>query len=470
MVTTPADPNSGSSPPSRVSRASRKLESPSLRQVPSPVGEPEHDAPATMMRPSCWTAAARATKGPIEGRLTRPSWEKDGSRPPAAARALPGSPERRRRRGRRRARLRPHPRIQRGVRGTSGATLPVGEHVDRGSVPATLVHPRAGRRSGPSGWRLSLDPPVSGYERPSARWTVPPIFSSSRIIPVRRVMPVFVPMPSSPSRRAPGSVSSVASRCSAPRSARASTTRPSSKRSSTPATSTPPWLVGTVKRTVPVADASCGPVKTSPEGMLRRPSELIQVRPETSRVRSVPGAWRRISRTVESRSTRRAWRSESACQAATGSRPPGRSRNSARSTRPAKAAVPIPACWASAGVGHTVTHQRWCSAASRSGRRARAARAVRPGSTAESAVTLSGEWTAMRASADCASARASGAKPSRWASVAADHQDSSAPSSSTRSSGQAPRRRIARWRASTSGAAPAPARTRTCWPARTSRQ
>src|SRR3954447_9576628 len=44
-------------------------------------------------------------------------------------------------------------------------------------------------------------PPVSGYERPRARWTVPPIFSSRRIMPVGRVMPVFVPTPSSPRRR-----------------------------------------------------------------------------------------------------------------------------------------------------------------------------------------------------------------------------------------------------------------------------
>ena len=33
----------------------------------------------------------------------------------------------------------------------------------------------------------SFVPPVSGYERPSARWTVPPIFSSNRIAPDRAV-------------------------------------------------------------------------------------------------------------------------------------------------------------------------------------------------------------------------------------------------------------------------------------------
>ena len=59
---------------------------------------------------------------------------------------------------------------------------------------------------------LSFVPPVSGYERPTAKWTVPPIFSSNRIAPIGRSIPRFVPIPISPRRRAPGSVSSVASR------------------------------------------------------------------------------------------------------------------------------------------------------------------------------------------------------------------------------------------------------------------
>ncbi len=58
----------------------------------------------------------------------------------------------------------------------------------------------------------SLTPPVSGYERPTARWTVPPIFSSSRIIPTGWSMPKFVPMPISPSSDAPSSVASVSRR------------------------------------------------------------------------------------------------------------------------------------------------------------------------------------------------------------------------------------------------------------------
>ena len=60
-------------------------------------------------------------------------------------------------------------------------------------------------------------------------------------------------------------------------------------------TVTPRGPVGTVKRIVPLAERSCGPVNTSPEGMLRRPSELIQVRPVTSRVMSVPSASIRTS-------------------------------------------------------------------------------------------------------------------------------------------------------------------------------
>ena len=92
----------------------------------------------------------------------------------------------------------------------------------------------------------SFVPPVSGYDRPTARCTVPPIFSSSRIIPTGRSMPKFVPIPISPSSEAPSSVASVSRRYSSPRSARASTTRPASKRSSIPSTATPRGLDGIV--------------------------------------------------------------------------------------------------------------------------------------------------------------------------------------------------------------------------------
>ena len=79
----------------------------------------------------------------------------------------------------------------------------------------TMTSPSAVRR--PPGRRSQMRsqcsadsflPPVSGYERPSARWTVPPIFSSNSVAPIARSMPKFVPMPISPRRRAPSSVCS----------------------------------------------------------------------------------------------------------------------------------------------------------------------------------------------------------------------------------------------------------------------
>ena len=82
-----------------------------------------------------------------------------------------------------------------------------------------------------------------------------------------------------------------------------------------------------MKRITPSAECSCGPVKTSPDGMLRLPSELIHVRPSTSSVRSVPSASMWISRAGARRSIRPAWNARSSPHAATGS---SRSRNSAR--------------------------------------------------------------------------------------------------------------------------------------------
>ena len=139
----------------------------------------------------------------------------------------------------------------------------------------------------------SLVPPVSGYERPRARWTVPPIFSSSRVSPTARSMPVLVPMPTSPSRRAPSSVASMACRTSSPSSARAATTTPSRNSKETPETRTPRGEDGTPNRTKPEADD--GPVNTSPEGMLRRPSEFTHTRPATPTTRSVPSPSMRSS-------------------------------------------------------------------------------------------------------------------------------------------------------------------------------
>src|SRR3954468_24088457 len=57
-----------------------------------------------------------------------------------------------------------------------------------------------------------------------------------------------------------------------------------------PSTATPRGLEGIVKRIVPSAESSTGPVKTSPEGMLRRPSEFTHVRPPTRSPRAVASA------------------------------------------------------------------------------------------------------------------------------------------------------------------------------------
>ena len=75
---------------------------------------------------------------------------------------------------------------------------------------------------------------------------------------------------------------------------------------------------GKPQRRRPVAESSTGPVKISPDGMFRLPSELIQVRPATERVKSVPSASIRIERTPDMNSTRPACRRPSSCQAAAG--------------------------------------------------------------------------------------------------------------------------------------------------------
>ena len=83
-------------------------------------------------------------------------------------------------------------------------------------------------------------PPMFGKPVPSARWTVPSIFSSKSVFRMWRVMPGLQPIPSSPSLRAPSSVSSVSRRYSSSESAEASTIRPASKRRRIPLTSRPP--------------------------------------------------------------------------------------------------------------------------------------------------------------------------------------------------------------------------------------
>ena len=120
--------------------------------------------------------------------------------------------------------------------------------------------------------------------------------------------PGLVPIPSSPRKRAPGigrerrlEVLLAGLGVGADHLTR-------SNRSSTPVTLTPRGLEGTVNRTFPAQNPRAGPVNTSPLGMLRRPSELIQVRPSTRRRRSVPSALIRTSRAGRRRSTRRCWR------------------------------------------------------------------------------------------------------------------------------------------------------------------
>ena len=166
-------------------------------------------------------------------------------------------------------------------------------------------------------------------------------------------------MPTSPSRRAPSSAASIAWSTSSPSSARAETTTPSRNSSVMPDTFTPRGEDGTPNRTTPEAEVSTGPVNTSPDGMFRRPSELIHRRPETESVRSVPSPSMRSSEQGDNRSTSRACDADSSPHAPAGSE---RSRNSARSTNAPSSSKDIPASRAIAGVGHSDTHHRRASA------------------------------------------------------------------------------------------------------------
>ena len=87
---------------------------------------------------------------------------------------------------------------------------------------------------------LWFSPPMTASPAPTARWTVPSIFSSKSVLRVWRWMPGLQPMPSSPTRRAPSSVSSAPSRNSSFAVAEASTTLPPSKRRRTPS-QIAPW-------------------------------------------------------------------------------------------------------------------------------------------------------------------------------------------------------------------------------------
>ena len=116
-------------------------------------------------------------------------------------------------------------------------------------------------------------------------------------------------------------------------------------------------------------------------------------------------------------------------------------------------------------------HQRRRIAASRIGARARAARAIRAGSTPASAVVFSGAWIVSDASVASASASSAGGNAVE-VRVARRGPPALAlrPGSAVRSSGHAPRSSISRWSASSSGAASVVERTTTCWPGCASRQ
>ena len=210
-----------------------------------------------------------------------------------------------------------------------------------------------------------------------------------------------------------------ASPAGSPRRARRapSTTRPSRNSSSIPATSTPRGLDGIVKRMRPSAESSSGPVKTSPEGMLRLPSELTQVRPATDSVRSVPSASMRSSRAPASRSISRAW--QRAQLAPGGDRVVAVEEQRALDERREIAPSHIPACWAPAARRPQRPAPAARQRSSRTGARARAARAIRAGSTPASARVLAGAWIAQQRVGARASASSAGGKPSRWTSRAA---------------------------------------------------
>jgi hypothetical protein len=107
------------------------------------------------------------------------------------------------------------------------------------------------------------------------------------------------------------------------------------------------------------------PVKTSPLGMLRLPSELTHVRPATlERQVGALGLQAQLARVAQA-GDQALLEGAQAAPRATGS---GWSRNSAPRTKAAKSSSAMPACSASASVGHSVEHQRFFIVASRIGR------------------------------------------------------------------------------------------------------
>ena len=216
-------------------------------------------------------------------------------------------------------------------------------------------------------------------ERPSARWTVPPIFSSNRIVPIGRVdAEVRADADLAEAARAVVGGQRALQVVVAALGARLDDLAVAELELDAVDVDARRATSGTVKRTRPFALRSSGPVKTSPLGMLRLPSELTQVRPSTlerqvgaRRPRCAARARRAGARSA------RSWKARSSPQAATGS---GWSRNSARAHEGREVVQrSSPPAAARAAVGHSVEHQRCFSVASRIGRRARATRAIRVG-------------------------------------------------------------------------------------------
>ena len=130
--------------------------------------------------------------------------------------------------------------------------------------------------------------------------------------------------------------------------------------------------------------------------MLRWPSEFTQMRPLTLSVRSVPSASMRSSRRAAQPLDQRLLEQ----RRARARRGPGRAgRGTSRGARRRRSpAAPSRRRPRPPGVGHSVEHQRFFSVRSRTGRRARATRAIRAGSTPASSRGSYGAWMPSTAS------------------------------------------------------------------------
>src|SRR6476646_655727 len=284
----------------------------------------------------------------------------------------------------------------------------------RTASPSASMRPPARRSRTRSQWIAeTLSPPSSGNERPSARWHVPPIFSSKSVSPTARVIISFVPIANSPTLRAPSSVSSRESRTSSPTDADASTTTLASKRRRTSRHVRRSSIEGTSNVISPWTAPAGGQQKTSPSGRFISPAQDSQARPSMFTRRSVPGPVIRSSLAAASRSIRRALRSPRARQGATGS---GSSSSSAAYTKRSQAAVPMRAVWAPSAVGKPAPSQVSSPAASRSecrsksGRRARAMAASRALAMPESSAVLPGAQMNSQRSKRSTSSRVAGSR------------------------------------------------------------